>query len=192
MYSWTYRRFGCTEVHREINTVEDPFWHIGPVSYLRMKSSSSEQSINQSILFSLVRLCDNLPFQVSELNQPKQLIQPLREIILIRMSILPLQERTSKQWSVDSPTRWKFLQSPIANITDAQRHSSCRWFPRPNAFFRHFTGSDGRQTHPSSRGTSWEMKGGDGIQSEVSICTVQHSTAPPLRSAALGETKRRI
>lgn len=71
MYSWTYRRFGCTEVHRERNTVEDPFWHIGPVSYRRMKSSSSEQSINQSALLSLVRLCDNVPFQGSELKQPK-------------------------------------------------------------------------------------------------------------------------
>lgn len=80
--------------------------------------------MNQSILSSLASLCDNLLFQVSELKQPKQVFQSLNQIILIHMSILPLQERTSKQWSVDSPITLKFLQSPIANITDAQRHSS--------------------------------------------------------------------
>lgn len=50
MYSYTYRRFGCTEVHRERNTVEDPFWHIGPVSYRRMNSSSSEKKKSSQLI----------------------------------------------------------------------------------------------------------------------------------------------
>ena len=64
-------------------------------------------------------------------------------------------------------------------ITDAQRRS-----PRCISSLWHFTGSRRGGTHPSWRGTSWEMKewrggekGGDGWvggnQSEVSSCTVQ-------------------
>lgn len=53
----TYRRFWCTEVHRERNTVEDPFWHIGPVSYRRVNSSSSEKKQKQLISQSRFHSC---------------------------------------------------------------------------------------------------------------------------------------
>lgn len=73
--------------------------------------------MNQSILPSLATLCSNLLFQVSELKQPKQVFQPLNQITLIHMSILPLQERTSKQWSVDSP-----ITLDISAITNCKHH----------------------------------------------------------------------
>lgn len=40
MQTQTHLGFGCIQVHRERNRVEDPFWHICLMSYRRMNSSS--------------------------------------------------------------------------------------------------------------------------------------------------------
>lgn len=138
------------------------------------------------MLFSLARLCDNV---VWELKQPKQLFQSLKETI--RRSILPpLQERTSKQSSVYSPTRWEI--SAVTNCKHHRRPETLQLlavFPiRPHSAHTSPGLTAGTRIHPHAG--QKEMEGGDGIQSEVSRCTVRHSTAPPLQSAALGETKR--
>lgn len=54
------------------------------------------------------------------------------------------------------------------------------------------TPTAGKRIHPyAGQVERWE--GGDGMQSEVRSCSVQHSAAaPPPHSAALGETNRRI
>lgn len=134
MYSYTYRRFGCTEVHRERNTVEDPFWHIGPVSYRRMNSSSSEKKKRSSQLISPVFTCATFwQFTVSSECTKTS-----------RTAVLASDRNHSQVHSSSSPKSapvgsglstlrhvGKFLQSPIANITDAPRHSGYRWFPSP-------------------------------------------------------------
>lgn len=93
----------------------------------------------------------------------------------------------------------KFLQSPNANITDAQRHSSLAmpfqrataFFSRDTFFFFFLPGPTAvKRVHPHS-GQVERWKGGDGIQSEVSSCTAQHGTAqqctaPPLHSSYPG------
>lgn len=50
-----------------------------------------------------------------------------------------------------------------------------------------FSGAQRRYTRPSLRGTSGEMEGGDGIQSEVRSCAAQqqHTAAQPLLSSLL-------
>lgn len=134
-----------------------------------------------------MRLCGNLPLQVSELKQAEQLYQPLkgnRSHSHVRSFLS--KSAPVKQWSVESPTRWKFLQSPIANITPTPRdtpvtddspvrpHSS-HTLPGPTA---------GKRVHPRA-GQVGRWKVETGIQSEVSSCTVQHSSAPPLHYTPL-------
>lgn len=69
------------------------------ISYRRMNSSSSEykQSINQPVLFPLARGRDEQLFKVSQLKEPNQSFQPLRESV--HASILPLAERATTRRS---------------------------------------------------------------------------------------------
>lgn len=190
-FSGTYRQFGCTEVHREINTVEDPFWHIGPVSCGRTDSSSSGKKGTRtpSHWICLVFTWGTLwRFWCSgALKQSVQLIRSLIEFI--HGSILPpLQKRTSER--VVSPTRWQ-----ISAVFSCKHHRRPKTLhlptfqhphSRPTAFCRHFSGTHRRYTRPSLRGTSGEMEGGEGIQSEVRSCAAQQRTAAqPLLSSLL-------
>ncbi|KAK5859010.1 hypothetical protein PBY51_003108 [Eleginops maclovinus] len=105
------------------------------------------------------------------------------------MPIRPLQERTRiRRVEISAVTnckehhrRPKTLQLLTVSTTDCVL-LTLHWV-RPTA---------GKRIHPYA-GQVERLKGGDGMQSEVRSCTVQHSAAaPPLHSAALGETNRRI
>lgn len=124
MHSRTYRGFLCTEVHREINTVEDPFWHIGPLGYRCMNSSSSgkKKRINQSILSSRARLCGDSTVSSCRTRTTSR-FQPSNETIHILSKSAPV--------SFGLPTRWKFLQSPNHR---RPRQPGYRRLPRPTAF----------------------------------------------------------
>lgn len=137
-HTWaTYRRFGCTEVHRERNTVEDPFWHIGPVSYRRMNSSLSAPKMNKNqppVKESVQSWCY---FEQADLKPNTiKTWEVCRRAKMVsryfsrwrRWSAAPFFCLSKNaQQSVDSPARWRiFLHSPTANITDAPPRHCCR------------------------------------------------------------------
>lgn len=189
MDSSTYPGFGCVEVHREINTVEDPFWHIGPVSYRRINSSSkrTKQLINQSCFhFRDFAIIDCFKLTKKAAHQ----------LFLIERKHSHVHSSLSKSAPVGCRLArhvGKFLQSP-----NCKHHRRPKTLQFTDGFHSSdtLTGSDRRETHPSWRGTSCGMKGGGWemgfSQRWVWLHGGAHSAAPPLHSAARGETNRRI
>lgn len=83
-----------------------------------------------------------------------------------------------------SPTRWKFLQSPIGNITDAHGHSSLGRSPHPISFPWYFLPSPtrGKPIHPEAgQVVSWKVEMGFSQRWIAAQC----STAQPLLSTPL-------
>lgn len=145
----------------------------------------TQQSINQSVPFSLAPLSDNLPFGVSEVKQPKQFISAAgrRSFSFTCPFFLsksaPVSSGLSTRRHVGNFCSHQLKTSPTpkdAPVTDGSP-------VRPHSSDTSAAPTAGKRI-PSSRGTSCEMKGGDGIQSggeQLQRC----STAQPLLSTPL-------